>query len=497
MSTVITKEGINKAIYAGTHGIKIDVNSYKIGSAIIVPREEDLEVAGLVYTGSGGQMEYYQVDENTTTYTITLDENVGDFTIGNLGLYLTDGTLFALTSYPTSIPKWKTSGDTLGNRRQLMVTIKYSGLGSISDFSIQMINLLSLPEVPTEFDLPPASNPPFNTYQVKYHTISRQETIAYRWGNAWHFSPERDLAGEGNTIIPIDSTKFDGTAQIDSIVTIDFATNLYKVGNPTIDAFPPIGIRIDQEHIVTVGLYRKNGAGWIPGQKLYIGSGQTLGELTTSNTGFPIGWAITPIIAWVDFSNALRVAVPGPQGAQGQRGITGLVGAQGAQGPAGPAGPAGPTGSTGTQGAMGPQGPGGPQGPQGPGGPQGPQGPGGPAGPGFSADGYSVGSYHFAIEGWPTFDPNGANVPDNLYNQFGNSFTSGKYSYGSQHLVAGNTYLNRYMNDQFTGGSQIGQTGYTYPGAWVKRGAMSYDTGDTWISSGGMGMKTCLIQRIA
>jgi hypothetical protein len=85
---------------------------------------------------------------------------------------------------------------------------------------------------------------------------------------------------------------------------------------------------------------------------MFVGTGGLLGSLTQADTGYVIGWALSPTLAWIDFSNALRAALPGPQGpagvagAMGPGGPAGPRGNDGSPGPAGPAGPAGPSGSS-------------------------------------------------------------------------------------------------------------------------------------------------------
>jgi Phage tail-collar fibre protein/Glycine-rich domain/Collagen triple helix repeat (20 copies) len=350
MSTVITLAGISAAINAGVNGPLINVDHFKIGSSLIIPNDTMTNVTGEVYTGTSGQMTYRIVDSNTTDYIIILDESVGDFQIGNLGLYLADGTLFTLTGYSQTMFKRKSVGNDLGNRRILQVTVKYSNLATISNFTIQLLQLLSLPEVPTEADLPNPTAPPFNTYQVQFHTIARRACIAYRWGNAWQFSVEKLLAGRGEGVIPVATSTFDVAAIVGKIVALDYPNNQYIIGIPGNSIAPPLGVRTGTNHITTFGIHQDLTATWTPGQKLYIGTGGLIGTLTQTNTGYPIGWALTSTLCWIDFSNSLRQAIPG---AQGPPGSPGIQGPGGPQGPRGNDGPPGPPGSPGIQGPSG------------------------------------------------------------------------------------------------------------------------------------------------
>lgn len=357
MATVITTAGLNAAINAGTSGAKIDIVAFKIGASIIAPTVDMTDVTGLVYTGTAPQINYRVVDANTTDYLITLDETVGDFSIGNVGLYLPNGTLFAITGYPTANPKRKTSGGTLGNRRTLQITIKYAGLGSISNFSVSVLQLLSLPEVPTEADLPNPSTAALNTYQVRFHTIAQKECLAFRQNNRWNYAVERTLGGAGETIIPLQALSFSADAVIGSVVQLDETLGQYVLAIPTDTTKALVGVRSSDVHINMVGLYRVTNGTWTPGKRLYVGTGALQGQLTQVVGAYPCGWALTASLAWVDFSNGMRSQIPGPAGPAGDPGRAGPQGSPGAPGPSGPAGPAGAAGPAGPPGAAATPGP--------------------------------------------------------------------------------------------------------------------------------------------
>jgi hypothetical protein len=498
MTSVITKAGISAAIRAGSGGALININHFKIGPTQIVPDEGMTDaslytsanpIGGVPYIGSPDSMAYRVIDENTTSYVIILDEHMGDFTIGNVGLFLDDGTLFSITSYSFTSLKRKSVGANPGNRRILTINIKYSNLATISNFTIQLLELLSLPEVPTEFDLPTANLAPFNTYQVRGHTVSKIQTIAYTWNNRWHFGSERDLSGSGDTIIPLEGIAFDDFTDIGEICAVNWDNNKYIVGDPDDKAHPPVGVRSGPYHVTTIGLYQDTRAEWIPGQKLYIGAGSDKGKFVTVDNGYPIGWVLKPTLAWIDFSNALRVAIPGPIGLQGERGFTGATGATGAKGDKGETGAQGLQGIqgfTGAQGIPGPAGRDGVPGPPGqpgqpgqPGatgaqGPQGPQGPSGSSpGSGLVIDGISVGTYHWAMN----FRP---------------SEYTWKYpgAYGGLYLdgMIPNRWLYQFAALDL---GDVNQTSYAYPGTWATRGFTGISRWSDAVSS------LCIIQRIA
>lgn len=98
MLTTITDLGIAAALQAGLGGPEIRVDKVKIGSAIIQPNSSMTDVVDPVWEGNVDYIRYQVQDQRTFTFVVSLDEEIGDFDIGNIGLFLDDGTMFSITT---------------------------------------------------------------------------------------------------------------------------------------------------------------------------------------------------------------------------------------------------------------------------------------------------------------------------------------------------------------------------------------------------------------
>src|SRR5579862_9476008 len=104
VSATITQAGIQAAISSGLEGPTIQIVGFTIGSlsaaegSVALPT--DTSVDGLVYTGTTSQMGYSIVDQDTCIWQISLDTTVGNFEVGNIGIMLAGGILFAKAVLP-------------------------------------------------------------------------------------------------------------------------------------------------------------------------------------------------------------------------------------------------------------------------------------------------------------------------------------------------------------------------------------------------------------
>lgn len=108
---VITNAGLAAAIAATNNGAEIHITQFKLGAtANYTPVATDTALRGnTVYTGAPFQ--YSIIDATTINIRCQLGANVGPFTFGEIGLYLNNGTLFALASYPTLQQKLSVTTD--------------------------------------------------------------------------------------------------------------------------------------------------------------------------------------------------------------------------------------------------------------------------------------------------------------------------------------------------------------------------------------------------
>jgi Phage tail-collar fibre protein len=341
MTTKITAAGITSSINAaGNQGPKINITYFKIGPTIIPPVEGDpsTDITDSIYQGDASQLQYAVVNDNTVQYIITLDESVGDFDIGRIGLFMDNGdgtsTLFSITSIDCPNPdhKFATANGILGNRLTYYIYLAISNMATIANFTIQLLQLLSIPEVTSELSLPDPTNVSFNTYQVMDHSVTDVPAVAYRQSSSWFMSSERLIPGQGEGIVPLSSSLFDPLATIGSVVGLDSTNQRVIIGEPATNTYI-LGIRSGNEEISNYGIYVDPVNTYNPMDRLFVDTGVNAGRLTTIENNWPVGCALGPVsttnatgyLCWIDFT-------------------MGFWGAGGQPGPPGPPGPQGPPG---------------------------------------------------------------------------------------------------------------------------------------------------------
>jgi hypothetical protein len=331
-------------------GPLINITTFKVGPTIIPPAENDpsIDITDSVYKGS--QLQYAVVDNNTVEYIVTLDESVGNFSVGRIGLFMDNGngtsTLFSITSMDSPNPdyKFKTSGNVVGDRLTYSIYLAISNMSKITNFTIPLLPLLSVPEASSEQDLPDPLHVAFNSSQVMKHSVMRVPSIAYRetltQGRlipAWLMSPERLIPGQGEGIVPVVSTAFDTSAIVGTVVGLDYTNQKIIVGEPTANKWI-LGVRSADEEITNYGMYVDPVNTYSPMQRLFVDTGANAGKLTTIPNQWPVGYALGSVstqnavgcLCWIDFTLGFGGSTTaGPPGPVGPPGIPGPGGTGG------------------------------------------------------------------------------------------------------------------------------------------------------------------------
>lgn len=157
----------------------INISSFKIGSlSSYVPEETATDVSGEVYESN--DFTYSIVDDSTAKININLTTEIGDFTIGNIGIYLDDGTLFALAVLPGPSYKIRSNPPQIGgNVRNYDILIHYRGLEDSINLVVSETANTDIPEVNNVNNLPPELTAPHKNYIVQEHTGLGVPALAY------------------------------------------------------------------------------------------------------------------------------------------------------------------------------------------------------------------------------------------------------------------------------------------------------------------------------
>lgn len=197
---VLTDAGMAAASHAQQGGPKINVTTVKLGSAVgYLPTVADTGLRGTqLYSGP---ITDYRVDnQNQVSYTIRLDQNVGDFSFGECGLYLADGTLFALAALDKVQEKVTAKLSTPGNVVSFIARLLLTNIAPVINFTSQVLANAKIIEVPNLESLTLATdlNSP-NAFSVQSGDDAGNAILALRQSTIglWGFTTHRNVIIEG------------------------------------------------------------------------------------------------------------------------------------------------------------------------------------------------------------------------------------------------------------------------------------------------------------
>ena len=103
---VITNAGLDAALLASAQGFSVVITEFRLGNAYgYTPTKEDTKLKGNILYSSAPSS-YNKKGNNTILITCTVPQAAGPFQFGEIGLYLQDGTLFAVSAWNELITKY-------------------------------------------------------------------------------------------------------------------------------------------------------------------------------------------------------------------------------------------------------------------------------------------------------------------------------------------------------------------------------------------------------
>ncbi len=226
----ITNAGIAAAAIAQVGGPKITIDTVKLGSAVgYTPVPGDTALHGTILH-TGGIFSYTVDSANQCSYVIRLDQTIGNFSFGEVGLYLDDGTLFALAALSTVQEKVAAGGLTPGNVVSFTARLILSNIAPIINYPLTQVVNAQIYEIASVDSLPLATtlgSP--NAYSISTGDDGGNSILALRqsalglWSLDTHHTPKVSGAVEaGSTATQLNS------AVIASLLT-DYVAGRYVV----------------------------------------------------------------------------------------------------------------------------------------------------------------------------------------------------------------------------------------------------------------------------
>ena len=153
MDFKITDVGIAAALNASSEGPWVRISSFKVGSSFnYTPSSTQTELKGTILH-EGPPIAYQVVDGTSCEFTLELNETVGTWQFGEIGIYMYSGELFAVGTLKR--PQWKVAyPDTDFNTYRIKVRIYLSdGLPKIELVATTLVAGI-IYELPSVEDLP-------------------------------------------------------------------------------------------------------------------------------------------------------------------------------------------------------------------------------------------------------------------------------------------------------------------------------------------------------
>lgn len=303
-NSIITEAGLIAVNKAGQgYGPKISITSFRIGSSYgfqtsALDTDVHIDVNTGAYHGQSSQLSTQRLDNNTILYKINLDQTVGNFNIGNIGLYLADGTLFSLTSLDNQFPKLAI----LGNTYSISIILNETSLGTVSSITFDIPDLGLLPEVDILSDLPAPGTALASTYLVRNYPNYGHPVLASVVNNSWVYISE--TADADNNYLNYPSNMFSQNTGPGTVVYMDRVTGLFSPCDGQNTSNGIVGIVGPYNNIISNGLYDFTGSSisLTPGSYYFANGGilANFGKITKAVTDYQIGIALTTTLLYIN-----------------------------------------------------------------------------------------------------------------------------------------------------------------------------------------------------
>lgn len=145
---LITDAGLEAASIAGEFGPYVKITSFKIGSGVNYTPERSQTALNGTELYSSAPTSYTVIDVNTSQIMCIMSNLVGPFMFGEVGLYLEDGTLFAICVWDTLQEKVQAVGAQFGNTWKIRGLLKFAQAPAIVQVTLTTSqNILEVPNL--------------------------------------------------------------------------------------------------------------------------------------------------------------------------------------------------------------------------------------------------------------------------------------------------------------------------------------------------------------
>jgi len=226
---VITNVGLQAVANAQSGGPSVNITTFQVGTAYNYTPTASMSALQGTSLYSGITTGYSVDSLNQITYQLKMNQTVGTFNFGEVGVYLADGTLFALAAFQTLQEKVAASSSNAGNLVTLIARLLLTGIAPVIQFTNNTYQTAILVEVAVPDGIPlPNSLGSTNVYSVQggddvgNPILALRETTAALWGFSTHIPYLTTTVGSVGTTTQTNIAGVNATEY-------DFAANRYLV----------------------------------------------------------------------------------------------------------------------------------------------------------------------------------------------------------------------------------------------------------------------------
>lgn len=196
MQFQVTNAGLAAAFAASNNGPAIRIGVYKIGAGFgYVPGVLDTALHG-DELHSDSPTAYKVLDANTSEFTIRMNQTVGTWAFGEVGLYLVTGELFALGSLTR--PQWKVAyPDRDYNLYEVKIRLTLNGVIPKIELVVEELTLGLIQELPSVDYLPLIAETLNNAFICHSKDARGNEAFATVGDNRWTIHSHMGVAYTG------------------------------------------------------------------------------------------------------------------------------------------------------------------------------------------------------------------------------------------------------------------------------------------------------------
>lgn len=184
MQFQVTNSGLAAAFAAGNQGPAIRISQFRVGTGFgYLPEVSDAALRGDELFRDTPRS-YRVLDTNTSEFTVVMDETVGTWQFGEIGLYQDTGELFALGTLTRQ--QWKAAfPDRDYNRYNIKIRLTLNGAIPKIELVVEDFTLGMIQELPSVDYLPLIDSAVQNAYICHSTDIQGNEAFATLGADRW------------------------------------------------------------------------------------------------------------------------------------------------------------------------------------------------------------------------------------------------------------------------------------------------------------------------